>query len=84
MTNNPVPQRTQAIGRRAKHAHSNHHRHQLESGALHTSYRCREQAEARERRTVAGDPMAIGRDCSKGDTRREADQKERGRGTPTR
>jgi hypothetical protein len=83
MTNNPVPQWTQIIGRRAKHARSNHHRYQLDSGALHTTYRYREHVKARERRTTVGYPTAIGCDCSKGDTRREANPKEHGRRTPT-
>jgi hypothetical protein len=82
MINTLVLQWIQIIGRRAKHARSNHHRQQLESEALHTTHRHREQVEARERRTV-GDPTVIGRDYSKDDTRRKEDLKERGRGIPT-
>jgi hypothetical protein len=79
MINNPVLQWIQTIGRRAKHARSNHHRHQLESEC--TTHRHRKQVEARESRT-AGDPTVIDRDYSRDD--RKEDQKGRGRGTPTR
>jgi hypothetical protein len=83
MTNNPVPQWTQAIGRRTNHARSKHYRHEFVSRALRTEHRHGEQVGIQECRTAAGDPTAIGYDCIRNNTRKEASQKERRRGTPT-
>jgi hypothetical protein len=75
MINNPVLQWIQIIGRRAKHARSNHHRQQLESER--TTQRHRKQVEARESR-IAGDPTVIDRDYSRDDKKRRPEGTRKG------
>jgi hypothetical protein len=83
MTNNPVPQWTQASGSRANHARSKYYRHEFVSRALRTKHRHGEQVGVQERRTAAGDPTAIGHDYRRSNTCKEVSQKERRRGTST-